>query len=132
MSETFTIENMEEFIISTIQEKLNADKSYLFQWEQEILFNENSFRNAGNVYVAPECYDFETITEEQLTVWCEHFIYHIADEFLGISTTLDVKSYLKNYERVVTYLKNYNGETNFQGCIQFVKSYLETAHKEVK
>jgi len=127
-----TIENMEEFIISKIQEKLNAEKDHLFQWEQEILFNENSFRNAGNVYVAPDFYDFETITEEQLNIWCEHFMYHIADEFLGVTATLDVKSYLKNYESVITYLKNYNGETNFQGCIQFVKSYLETAHAEVK
>lgn len=137
MSETLTIENMEEFIISKIQEKLNADKDYLFDWEQAILFNENSFRYAGNEYVAPEYvapeyYVFETITEEQLNVWCEHFMYHIADDYLGINTTLDVKSYLKNYETVITYLKNYNGETNFQGCIQFVKSYLETAHIEMK
>jgi hypothetical protein len=127
-----TIENMEEFIISKIQEKLNADKGHLFDWEREILFNENSFRNTGNVYVAPEFYDFETITEEQFTVWCEHFMYHIADDFLGISTTLDVKSYLKNYERVISYLKNYNGGTNFQGCIQYVKYHLESAHTEVK
>lgn len=136
MSETLTIENMEEFIISKIQEKLNADKDYLFDWERAILFNENSFRYAGNEfvspeYVAPEFYDFEKITEEQLSIWCEHFMYHIADDFLGINT-LDVKSYLKNYERVTNYLKNYNGETNFQGCIQFVKSYLETAYSEMK
>jgi hypothetical protein len=123
---------MQEFIISKIQEKLNADKDYIFQWEQEILFNENSFRIAGNEYVAPEFYNFETMSEEQLNIWCEHFMYHIAEAFLGLSTTLDVKSYVKNYEEVVNYLKNYNGETNFQGSIQFVKTYLETAHSEVK
>ena len=129
---SITIENMEEFIISKIQEKLSADKDHLFDWERDILFNENSFRNTGNVYVAPEFYDFETITEEQLKIWCKHFMYHIADDYLGINTTLDVKSYLKNYEHIINYLKNYDGGTNFQGCIQFVKSYLENTHTEVK
>lgn len=125
MTETLQIEQLNQLIIDKIQEKINADKEHVFLWEVMILFNENSFRALDNEFIAPEWYDFENITTEQLDIWCEHFMYHIADEFIEQSP-LD----LKKYEDVVTYLTNYDGEKN--GFNKFVKSYLETVFSEVK
>ena len=125
MTETLQIEQLNQLIIDKLQEKITADKEHVFLWEVMILFNENSFRALDNEFIAPEWYDFENITTEQLDIWCEHFMYHIADEFIEQSP-LD----LKKYEDVVTYLRNYDGEKN--GFNKFVKSYLETVFSEVK
>jgi hypothetical protein len=125
MTETLQIEQLNQLIIDKIQEKITADKEHVFLWEIMILFNENSFRALDNEFIAPEWYDLENITTEQLDIWCEHFMYHIADEFIEQSP-LD----LKKYNDVLTYLTNYDGEKN--GFNKFVKSYLETTHSEVK
>ena len=125
MTETLQIEQLNQIIIDKLQEKITADKEHVFLWEVMIVFNENSFRALDNEFIAPECYDLENITTEHLDIWCEHFIYHIADEFIEQSP-LD----LKKYEDVITYLTNYNGEKD--GFNKFVKSYLETAYSDVK
>ena len=125
MSEAEQIEQLNQFIIDKLQEKITADKEHVFLWEVMIVFNENSFRALDNEFIAPEWYDFEKITTEQLDIWCEHFIYHIADEFIEQSP-LD----LKKYDDVLKYLTNYDGEKN--GFNKFVKSYLEIAYSEMK
>jgi len=125
MTETLQIEQLNQIIIDKLQEKITADKEHVFLWEVMIVFNENSFRELDNEFIAPEWYDLENITTEQLDIWCEHFMYHIADEFIEQSP-LD----LKKYNDVLTYLTNYDGEKN--GFNKFVKSYLETTHSEVK
>ena len=126
MTEVLQIDQLNQFIIDKLQEKISADKEHVFLWEVMILYNENSFRSLDNEFIAPEWYDFETITPEQLDTWCEHFIYHIADEFIIEQSPLD----LKKYEDVLKYLTNYDGEKN--GFNKFVKSYIETAYSEMK
>lgn len=125
MTETLQIEQLNQIIIDKLQEKITADKEHVFLWEVMIVFNENSFRALDNEFIAPEWYDLENITTEQLDIWCEHFMYHIADEFIEQSP-LD----LKKYDEVLKYLTNYDGEKN--GFNKFVKSYLETAYSDVK
>ena len=125
MTETLQIEQLNQFIIEKIQEKLTSDKEHVFLWEVMIVFNENSFRELNNEFIAPEFYDIEKITIEQLDIWCEHFMYYIADEFIEQSP-LD----LKKYNDVLNYLTNYNGEKI--GFNKFVKSYLEIAYSDVK
>ena len=125
MTESLQIEQLNQIIIDKLQEKITADKEHVFLWEVMIIFNENSFRALDNEFIAPEWYDLENITTEQLDIWCEHFMYHIADEFIQQSP-FD----LKKYDNVLKYLTNYDGEKN--GFNKFVKSYLEIAHTEVK
>lgn len=125
MTETLQIEQLNQIIIDKLQEKITADKEHVFLWEVMIVFNENSFRALDNEFIAPEWYDLENITTEQLDIWCEHFMYHIADEFIEQSP-LD----LKKYDEVLKYLTNYDGKKN--GFNKFVKSYLETAYSDVK
>lgn len=135
---------IDEFMIEKIQEKLNANDNEMMEWEKEIENEENwerEDRHVTDVFIAPEWYDFKSMDTEILNVWCRHFILQITDdltpiiseEFASVIRQFNCTTIFQRDPRTIVrkYLRMYDGEDEFQGCIKFIKSYLETAFSEV-